>query len=166
MRVQDIGRILTKRWQILTVLLWVLMIAAGLVVFAVWNRTARINQNILAIQAEIAELEIRQQMIEQNQSEVQFEDKQLSALLSDLFGACKASQTRLGETAVLDPKDGEGYESIPISVSVRGTYNQIGRFVNRLEKANRFRIKELNLSSKDHKGLGILGKLKAEYIRL
>ncbi len=166
MRIQNIVNALTSRWIIFTIITWSIVILAGGSVFTYHRNKAALKHQRIQLLSEIETLSKKRDNISAGKEQFNFEDRKLSAILSDLLSASKESGACLGETEIEELVRHDNYQLLPVTITVKGDYNQIGKFVNLLEKNVRFKILEVNQSTKETKGSGIVCKIKAEFITL
>ena len=124
------------------------------------------KEQVEKLSNEITLLSAKKNQIESSMDELNMKDKKLSVILNDLLSARKKSGVLLGETSIAELNEEENFRSLPLSISVRGNYNQIGKSINLLEKNMCFRINEVKLSTKEKKVRGIVCTIKAEFISL
>lgn len=124
------------------------------------------KEQVEKLSNEITLLSAKKNQIESSMDELNMKDKKLSVILNDLLSASKKSGVLLGETSIAELNEEENFRSLPLSISVKGNYNQIGKFINLLEKNMCFRINEVKLSTKEKKVRGIVCTIKAEFISL
>ena len=166
MRIQDFYSNMRSRWISLTIATWlVIMLIAGTVLL-LYSRTESMKKQNIQLNTEIALLKEKKERIESSMNELNMEDKKLSAILNDLLCASKKSGAMLGETSIAELNEEESFNSLPLNISIKGNYNQIGKFINLLEKNMCFRINEIKLSTKEKKIKGIVCTIKAEFISL
>ena len=164
MRIQNIINSLANRWVIFTLITWVILAVVIIFVFTNnWKSETLRNQKI-ELSREIEMLSEKKDYIEAGKEKLNLEDKKLSVILSDLLSASKKSGASLGETQIAEVIEHDNYRSLPVTISIKGNYNQIGKFINLLEKNLQFQIMEVNLSTKETKGKGIICTIKAEFV--
>ena len=166
MRIQDFYSNLTSRWILLTIASWLVLILVAVTILLLYTRTESMKKQKIQLNTEIAQLAEKKDRIEASMNELNMEDKKLSAILNDLLIASKKSGALLGETSIAELNKEENFSSLPLNISVKGNYNQIGKFINLLEKNMCFRINEIKLSIKEKKIKGIVCTIKAEFISL
>jgi Tfp pilus assembly protein PilO len=166
MRIQDFYSNITSRWVILTLVTWTVLILTAGSVLLFCTKTESMKKQKEKLDYEITLLAAKKDRIESNMSELNSEDRKLSVILNDLLKASKKSGALLGETSIAEINEEENFKSLPLSISVKGNYNQIGKFINLLEKNVCFRIREIKLSTKQKKVKGIICTIKAEFISL
>jgi Tfp pilus assembly protein PilO len=161
MRIQDIFGSLSSRWVIFTLVTWLAVSAVTVLNAAFYYRTQFLREQVTQVQREIDILSKKKAVWEQHMV-----DKRLSMILADLLSASKQSGVHLTETKVALLDEQKNYAALPIEVKIMGTFNQIGIFVNSIEKNPRFRILEINLSTKGTEAKAIVGKVVTEFIVL
>ena len=166
MQIQDFYRNITSRWILLTLVTWVVLILTASTNLLLYSRTESMKKQNTQLNTEIALLKEKKERIESSMNELNVEDKKLSATLNDLLSASKKSGVLLGETSIAELNEDEDFSFLPLNISVKGNYNQIGKFINLLEKNMCFRINEIKLSTKEKKVKGIICTIKAEFISL
>jgi Tfp pilus assembly protein PilO len=166
MRIQDIFGSLSSRWVIFTLVTWLAVSAVTVLNAAFYYRTQFLREQVTQVQREIDILSKKKAVWEQHKVEVDMVDKRLSMILADLLSASKQSGVHLTETKVALLDEQKNYAALPIEVKIMGTFNQIGIFVNSIEKNPRFRILEINLSTKGTEAKAIVGKVVTEFIVL
>jgi Tfp pilus assembly protein PilO len=166
MRIQDLYRNITSRWVLLIFATWLVLILTAGTILLLYAGTGSMNRQKEQLNNEIALLSAKKDRVESSMNELNMEDKKLSAILSDLLSASKKSGALLGETSIAELSKEETFKSLPLNISVKGNYNQVGKFINILEKNMCFRINEIKLSTKEKKLKGIICTIKAEFISL
>ena len=166
MRIQDFYSNLRSRWISLTIATWFVLILLAGTNFLLYSRIEAMKAQKIQLDTDIALLKEKKERIEFSMNELNLEDKKLSAILNDLLSASKKSGALLGETSIAELNKEESFNSLPLNISVKGNYNQIGKFINLLEKNMCFRINEIKLSTKEKKIKGIVCTIKAEFISL
>jgi len=166
MHIQNIVKSLNHRWAIYTILAGLVFIVLSVTGIIYYSRTSDLEIQKLALKQEIETLKKKKIELEKAKKSLNVEDKKLSMILTELLSASKKSGVNLGETEVGDFNDKENFRVLPITISVKGDFNQIGRFVNILEKNPRFQTKGINLSTKETKGIGIIGQIHVDYVFL
>lgn len=166
MRIQNIPGSLTNRWILLTIVAWLIVFTIVCTNAFTYLDGKEANDQIKRMQREIESLNKKKRAIEQNTIELDLSDKKLSMILSDLLQACRKSGANLAETKVGLLTENMNYECLPITVTINGDYNNIGTFVNLMEKNLRFRILEVNLSTKETESRSIVSRILAEFIVL
>jgi hypothetical protein len=157
---------LTNRWIVLTIAVWSILALLAVVITMVVFKTSDLHSAEDLLERDIHSLTVARERIEQEKTRVGFDDKKISEILTELVTSSKRAGVRLGETELGDVESRGTHIVIPVTVSIKGNYNQIGMFVNILEHNLRFKIMEVSLSTKETKGSGILTKLHAEYVIL
>ena len=166
MRIQDLYSNITSCWVIFTIAIWLVLILTAGSVLLFYTRTESMKKQKEKLNYEIILLAAKKDRIELSMSELNLADKKLSVILNDLLKASKKSGALLGETSIAEINEEENFKSLPLNISVKGNYNQIGKFINLLEKNMSFRIREVKLSTKEKKTKGIICTIKAEFISL
>lgn len=166
MRIHNIYSTLTNTWVILAIVTWLILILTAGSVLTFYSKAEILKSYKNQLNRDIAVLAEKKDRIESSMSKLNLEDKKLSAILTDLLSASKKSGARLGETSIAELSEQDDYKLLPVTISVKGNYNQIGKFINLVEKNLRFNVIEVNLSTKQTKGAGIICKIKAEFIIL
>lgn len=166
MRIQNIVNHLTNRWVLFILITWSILILTAGSVFVYYFKNVTLKNQKIQLNEEIKILSEKRDCIDTEKERFNLKDKKLSAILADLLSASKKSGARLGETGIAELIEHETYQAFPVTISIKGNYNQIGRFVNLIEKNLRFKILEVNLSIKETKGAGIISKIEAEFIIL
>lgn len=167
MRFPDQFRHLIKPGIIITAVIWV--IAALLLITAVQAiATNRAYHNrITALNREITMLEARQKEINSQKQVLNITDEKLSLILASLMKAGKKTNLQLGEISIAEEKERDGYRVLPVTVVLKGNYNQIGRFINILEREEpRMQFQAIDLSTHETSGTAIIAKIKADFINL
>lgn len=164
MRIQTIAKIITSRWIIFSVIAWATLMAIAVSVIVSYLHGESLRAQKIELTKEIEILTIKKNCIENEIQELDLEDKKLSMILADLLSASTISGASLGETQIANVIENEQYRALPVTISIKGTYNQIGRFVNLLEKNLQFKIVDVHLSTKETKGAGIIGTIKADFV--
>jgi Tfp pilus assembly protein PilO len=125
------------------------------------------HSRINALNREITMLETRQKEIESKKMVLNITDEKLSLILAGLMKAGKKANLMLGEISIAEEKEREGYRVLPVTVVIKGNYNQIGRFINILEREEqRLQFQAIDLSTRETSGTAIIAKLKADFINL
>jgi Tfp pilus assembly protein PilO len=166
MRIQDIFGSLANRWIAVTIIVWVITLAIATSNGWFYFETKLLCAKIDHTKHEIEVLSEKKRLLNQERVELEIEDKKLSMILTDLLTACKKSGVYLGETKVAHATEHEDYASLPITISIKGSYNQIGKFLNLIEKTLRFKVLEVGLSTKETKSQTIVGKIFVEFMVL
>jgi Tfp pilus assembly protein PilO len=166
MRFQDIYHTIKNPVVIKIAAMWGLVGAVGIFSAFLWIKAIIIQDEHISLKQQIEILTKKRSFLESDSIEMQVEDIRLTMILVDLLEARKQSNIHLMEASVSDEVLSETYARMPLTVTLRGTYNQIGMFVNALEKKPRFKIIEVNLSTKQKKRSGIIGEIKADFIRI
>lgn len=166
MRIHNIYSTLASPWVILSIVTWLILILIAGSVLTFYGKAETLKSYKNQLNLDIAVFGEKKDRIESSMSKLNLEDKKLSAILTDLLNASKKSGARLGETSIAELSEQDDYKSLPVTISVKGNYNQIGKFINLVEKNLRFNVIEVNLSTKQTKGAGIICKIKAEFIIL
>ena len=167
MRISDKLRIITKPWVIAVFLIWS---ASG---FLSWFAAAGHIRNIAKekectkIRSEITRLTELKVKLTVHQAQFTIEDERISAILNGFMSAGKKTNIGIGEIKIGEESERDGYKSLPVTVTIHGDYNQIGHFINTIEREQgRYLIQGIELSTKETKGAGIIGKIIGEYINL
>lgn len=126
------------------------------------------NQSrITALTSEIMAMAARQEALNIRKDSLKISDDRLSPLLAGLMRAGRKARLQLGEISIGEEKPRDGFRIIPLTLTMKGTYNQIGRFVNYVEREEiRLQFQAVDLAIDDKTGTGIIAKLKAEFISL
>jgi Tfp pilus assembly protein PilO len=165
MRVRNIIDYLASRWVILTIISWAIIIVMASNVISFHSQNETLGNQKVELTREIEILTQKKDYIEAGREQFKFlKDKKLSIILSDLLSASNKSGAMLGETEIGELISHDNYQSLPITISVKGSYNQIGTFINLFENNLQFQISDINLSTKESKGSGIICRIKAEFI--
>jgi|YelNatPaOPRAMG01_1025707.scaffolds.fasta_scaffold07014_2 Tfp pilus assembly protein PilO len=112
-------------------------------------------------------LQERQKKIEEQKVILNIKEANLSKILGLLIKSSKNSGALLGTISVGHRMEYRDAMAIPLTITVKGNYNQIARLVNILEREDiRFQLIEISLSTKETKGMGIIGRLKGYFALL
>ncbi len=166
MRIQNIIRSLTSRWFVFTYIMWLILLLSIFYCGMYGYKYINLKHQRIQLNNEIKMLVEKKEYVQAKKEGLNLDDVRLSAILSDLLSVSKKSGARLGETEVSTLIERDNYKAFPVTISIKGSYNQIGRFVNLVEKNLRFEVQEVNLSTKETKGIGIVCEIKAEFIIL
>jgi Tfp pilus assembly protein PilO len=166
MHVQIIAKSLKSNWTIFAILIGLAIIIVSITGIMYYEKDVDLNNQQAVLKQEIEILKITQTELETVKKYLKIEDKKLSLVLTELLSAAKKSGVNLGETEIGDIGDKDNFRVMPVMISVKGDFNQIGRFINILEKNPRFQTKEIDMSTKETKGIGIISRIRADYILL
>ncbi len=164
MRIQDIISSLGNRWIIYLIATWAaILIFAILIIYYLGQNQLQQYQKVELSQA-IEMLKEKKKLLDEGKKQVNLEDAKLSMILSDILTASSKSNVSLGQTEIAEVISRENYSAQPIIITAKGDYNQIGTFVNLLEKNLRFQILDVQLSTKESKAEGIVCRIKVEFV--
>lgn len=166
MRFQAVYHTVKNRWVIMIICLWTLIAAVAVSSLVLWVKSLAMQDEQITLAQYIEKLEKKKQFFENHPGNLQSDDVRLTAILTDLMEAREKSRIQLLETSISEEMTLETHTVISVTISVRGTYNQIGMFVNLLEKNQHFKVVDLNMSTKQKERSGIIGKINAEFIRV
>lgn len=167
MRFQNKLGPLKNTWTLITILSW--LVAAGSVYWAArsYFYNIELQEQIRQMDREIETMKRNLDNLEKTKHILSDDDERLSAILANLTAASQKSKVSLGEISIGEELPRESYRVLPITVQIMGTYDQIGRFMNIIDRGDqRFRFWDVMLSTKEAKGRGIIGKLTGEFILL
>jgi len=164
MRIRNITDALASRWVILTIIIWVGTIMVFGFVLAYSSKNENLRNEQIELNQEIQILSEKKNYVEAGKKNFTLEDKKLSIILADLLSAGKQSGVALGEMQIAELTEHDNYRALPITISMKGDFNQIGKFVNLVEKNLQFQILDINVSTKETKGIGIICKIRAEFL--
>ncbi|OPX18416.1 hypothetical protein BXT86_01275 [candidate division WOR-3 bacterium 4484_100] len=143
-------------WFLIVILLYLAVFTCS------HNRSLRLR--IRRLKQEISELEKISSQVEVSRKVLSSPDERLSAILNTLNTAGKWAGIGLGEVGIGDELERDGYYVLPISLVIKGNYNQIGRFINWIERCdNRIQFTQIRLETKAGR---IVCELKGEFIIL
>lgn len=104
------------------------------------NRLGRLNKN--------------QQKLEDYLSKIFLnlpENDRMSTIVDQVFHEAKSEDVRVLQMRPADQIKHEGYLEIPISVEVKGSYHEIGRFVNNIERSKYLmKVVKVSLTSEEN----------------
>lgn len=167
MRIQNKLKSLINKWVILVAVSWLGIIILAINVLAVYSENQNLGNYCKSLANEIKRLEKNRAQLMMNKQMLGLEEERLSTILAGLTAASKRSKVSLGEISVREESEREGYKILPITLSVKGNYNQIGKFINIIEREEmRLQFWDVRLSTKETKGRGIICTMKGEFIIL
>lgn len=167
MRIQDKFGALINPWIVFVLSVWLANIT---LIYAVI--TGNIKDKIYETQyqelnCQFNTLQEKLKQLKDRKVIMKIDDERLSTLLSLLVKASSKSDAGLGEISIGTVAEYEGNKALPVAITIKGNFNQIGRFINNLEAEDaRFQFCEMELSTKETKGAGIMCKLKGYFIIL
>jgi len=167
MRFPDQFRHLIKPGFIITAIIWLITVMLLLTAVQTITNNRAYHNRINGLNREITMLEARQKEIESKKILLNITDEKLSLILADLMKAGKKANLMLGEISIAEEKEREGYRVLPVTVVIKGNYNQIVRFINILEREEqRLQFQTIDFSTRETAGTAIIAKLKADFINL
>lgn len=167
MRFQNKLGPLKNTWTLITVFSW--LVAVGFIYWAAraYFYNIELQEQIHQMDQEIETMKRNLDNLEKTKHILSTGDEKLSAILANLTAASQESKVSLGEISIGEELPRESYRVLPITVQIMGTYNQIGNFINIIDRGDqRFQFWDLRLSTKDTKGKGIICKMSGEFIVL
>jgi len=167
MRIQDKYRDLINIWIIFIIISLSIVIGITYVVISSYSHTIALKNQCKTLNKEIEGLEENRIKVEDSKKQLNLGDERLSTILAILTSASKRSKASLGEISISEEIEREDYKVLPITLAIKGNYNQIGRFINTIERKDiRFQFWEIELSTKETMGRGIICKIKGEFVIL
>lgn len=167
MRIQNKLETLINKWVILVVVSWLVIIILAIIVLTSYFKNQSFSTHCKKLDNEIEMLEKNRAQLTHDKQMLDLGDERLSTILASLTAASKKSKASLGEISVSEEVEREGYKVLPITLSIKGSYNQIGKFINIIEREEiRMQFWDVQLSTKETKGRGVICTMKGEFIIL
>ena len=167
MRIQIKLGTLINKWVTLVVVSWLVIIILAIVVLTSYFKNQSLSTHCKKLDNEIEMLKENRAQLAHDKQALDFGDERLSTVLASLTAASKKSKASLGEISVSEEVEREGYKVLPITLSIKGSYNQIGKFINIIEREEiRMQFWDVRLSTKETKGRGIVCTMRGEFIIL
>lgn len=167
MRIQDKYRDLINIWIIFIIISLSIVIGITCVAISSYSHSIALKNQCKTLNKEIERLEENRIQVQTSKKKFNLGDDKLSTILSTLTSASKKSKASLGEISISEEIERGDYKVLPITLAIKGNYNQIGRFINTIERKDiRFQFWEIELSTKETMGRGIICKIKGEFVIL
>ncbi len=164
MRIQNkIGALITFKFLIP---FFIFLILLGVIfgIISSYSYNLEYRDQLRALVKEKSILQERQKKIEEQKVILNIKEDNLSRILGLLIRSSKNSGALLGEISLGQRMEYRNTMAIPLTITIKGNYNQIARLVNNLEREDiRFQLTEISLSTKETKGIGIIGRLKGYF---
>ncbi len=167
MRVQDKFRALISPLTIFVLFIWLITCILLYNAFLIYIKNKTYIIQCQELQSKLNILQEKSKQLKNKEISFNLKDERLSAILSLLVSASKKSDAQIGEVNIGTEMENMDNKVLPLIIVVKGTYNQIGRFINNIEREDpRLQFNDIELSTKETNGLGIICKLKGYFIIL
>ena len=95
------------------------------------------------------------------------DDDQMSAIVNHVFNEAEAVDLKLNQMRPAARIEEESHIQIPLAITLRGNYHQIGRFVNAIELSNYLmKVDEIKIREEREPGAPLVGEILIKVIIL
>lgn len=167
MRIHDKLRALINPWFLFTISIWMVVLGMACAALAGYTKNLFYKSQMQELISQFNVLQVKNEQLRNSKFVLNIDDEHLSTILSILIKTSREAKVGLGEISIGTEIMYGGNNALPLTISIKGSYNQIGRFINYLEREDvRFQFTEIELSTKETQGLGIIGKIRGYFIIL